>query len=102
MKVLENGFSPFQSKGICNSSSFVGGSGSGASSSALTQSILGSVESAGENYALGVATPSLAASTSATPISSPSAVSSLNSSSLTTIIIVLIVALIGFVAFKKL
>jgi hypothetical protein len=94
------------------SSSFVGGSSSSVSgasssglsggSSALTQSILASVPTIGEDVALGIASPSLAARPSATPVNSPTAVTSLPKSSATTWIVLIVVIVLGFFAFREL
>jgi hypothetical protein len=112
MKALENAFQFFKPRGICNSSSFVGGSSSSVSgasssgisggSSALTQHILSSVPLAGEDIALGIGSPSLATPQVSAPIAAPTAVSSLGTTSTTTWIIVIVLIVVGIFAFKKL
>jgi hypothetical protein len=111
MKALENSFAFFKPRGICNSSDYVGGSGSeygGSSSgdsgggSALTQSILSSVVLAGENVALANVNPALATPVGAAPVSNPYAVSQITSSSTHSWLVIAIIIVVAFFAFREL
>lgn len=112
IKALENSFRFFEPRGICNSSSYVGSSGSssGASTSgssggdsALTQSILGSVSQAGESSVLGFVNSALKTPGPSAPVTNANGVSSLSGgSSWMTYLIVGVVILLGFFAWREL
>lgn len=89
---------------VGSSDSFSGASSSGKSggSSALTQSILQSVVTAGENVALANVNPALATPVGARPVSNPIAVSSINRSGTSSIFVVIILAVVAIFAFKEL
>jgi hypothetical protein len=110
MKALRNDFRFFEPRGICHSSSFVGGSGSsygssssggGIGGSGIAGSILGSIAFAGENIALSQAQESLNTRPAYAPVNTPTVVAGLSGGS-STWIVVLIVAVIAFFAVREL
>lgn len=88
--------------GSSGSNSGASSSGVSGGSSALTQSILKSVVTAGENVALANVNPALATPVGSRPVSNPIAVSMLPQTQTSSIFIVIILFVVAVFAFKEL